>query len=111
MDPLTTAALIVVSKNAITTIAAAAMKADASAIARATWEKVKKLVGWDSDPKPADVPALAEAILRARPQLAQEVETIYQEFQQQAGGISVEQIRAKNVVLGNNNFQGPVNFS
>ena len=114
MDPFTAAAVA-----AITTVALDATKETATQITKAAWGKLKGVLGWTTEPAPADVAALAEKTLAANPALATQVQQIVNDYRlqvgndnrQQVGGVSTGNISGKTILNGNPTFTAPVNFS
>jgi len=106
MDDFTTAAV-----TAIAAVALEATKETATQVAKATWGKIKGVLGWTTEPAPADVKALAEQTLAANPALTTQVQQILNDYRQQVGGVSVGTITAKTAITGEHNeFHGPTTF-
>jgi len=106
MDEYTTAVV-----TAIAAVALEATKETATHVTKAAWGKLKSVLGWTTDPAPADVKALAEKTLAAAPALAKQVQQIINDYRQQVGGVAVGTINAKTAITGEQNtFNGPTTF-
>jgi|GEM_PF-1960735 len=84
MDSISTAALA-----GLMVVAAEAAKDATNHLAAAAWGKIKTALGWTSDPAPTELKANAETALAAKPEAAQQVQSIVNDYQQQVGGVSV----------------------
>ena len=74
---------------AIAAVALEATKETATHVTKAAWGKLKSVLGWTTDPAPADVKALAEKTLAAAPALAKQVQQIINDYRQQVGSVNV----------------------
>ena len=82
---------------AITAVAIDATKETATQFAKAAWVNLKSVLGWTTEPAPAEVKALAEKTLAANPALATHVHQIFNDYRQQVGGVSVGTLGSMNL--------------
>jgi len=78
-------------------VALDATKETATQVAKAAWGKIKGVLGWTTEPAPADVKALAEKTLAANPALATQVQQIFNNYQEQVGNVNVGTVGSMNL--------------
>jgi len=83
--------------TAIADVALDAAKETATAASKFAWGKLKGVLGWTTEPAPADVKALAEKTLAANPALATQVQQIVNNYRQQVGGFNVGTLGSINL--------------
>jgi hypothetical protein len=83
-DPILDAALA-----GIVAVAANAAKETTNTLATAAWGKIKGVLGWKTDPAPAEIESKARAALAANPAAAAQVHSIVNEYTQQIGAVNV----------------------
>ena len=99
MDPITLATIT----SALTVMASEVAKGFASNVGEDLWKKVKSLLGWTSEPKPADLAPELAKLLQADEHLARRVIELLQsgEAHGSTAGALVGKIDAKNVTVIN----------
>ena len=99
LDPAVLATL----SSAVTFLGTELLKGTAGEAGKATWGKIKSLLGWSQDPAPADLPTAVTAALTASPHLAEELTQLLKQSNTSAsqlvGSISAE--NGKINVVGN----------
>ena len=92
MDPISTAVLA-----GLMNVAADAAKDTTNHLATSAWGKIKNALGWTTDPAPAELKASAEKTLATKPEAAQQVQQIVNDYRQQVGGVSVGTVGSINL--------------
>jgi hypothetical protein len=97
MDPIALAAVT----SAVTTLAMEAAKSTAGEAGKSLWEKIKKRLGFASDPKPEELPVQIAIKLNGDEKLASEIIKLLQGQRGSTPAALVGRIDAEKVVIIN----------
>jgi len=103
LDPITIATITA----AVSVLGNEYLKGIASEAGKATWQKVKALLGWTSDPEMAEVPERVAKKLHQSPEIAQELREILKSNSETGaaaaivGKIKAEKVIVAQTIMGN----------
>jgi len=97
MDPITLATITA----AVTVLATEAAKGAASEAGKDLWGKLKTLFGWQTDPKPEELPQTLARRINDDAQLAKQVLDLLQQHPTTTASAMVGHIQAAKVIVAN----------